>query len=197
MATIGFALITAGLVVGLGALLALHLWPTGLSPIRDPVSRYGISRYRTGYRIQTLAYAGAGLGATLGLAALPASSALPVALCAIYTAARASISWFPMDAPGAPRTSTGRRHELLAIAAFLSLAIAAAALPRTLQRGDADPTLAATSGALAVLMFIALFAMSLDRRIGSRHFGLLERAFYLAMTAWLVTVGVFLTAGGR
>lgn len=33
-------------------MIILHLLPTGLSPVRNAVSQYGITRYRQGYRIE-------------------------------------------------------------------------------------------------------------------------------------------------
>lgn len=197
MTGVGAALLAAGLAVGVVALLALHLLPTGLSPVRDPVSQYGISRYRTGYRVQTLAYAVAGLGAAVGVAALPGTHTLPVLLCVAFAAMRAAISWFPMDSPGTPTTVTGRRHGLLAIGAFVSVALAAASLSRALDRSHTDATTAALSGALAALMLAALLAMAVDRRTGGNRFGLVERGFYLGMTAWLVALDVLLATSGR
>lgn len=195
MNTAGVALIAAGLAVGIGALLALHLLPTGLSPVRNVVSQYGISDYRAGYRVQTLGYAVAGVGAALGIAALPRPNPLTVALCAIFAAARAVISWFPMDAPGSAGTSTGRMHGLLAICAFLGAALAAGQLARNLDRYHLDPTLAGISGGLAVLMIVALIGMSVDRRgADGRLIGLIERIFYAGMTAWLITVAVLLAS---
>lgn len=188
---LSLALIAAGLAAGVVALLALHLLPTGLSPVRNVVSQYGISRYRTGYRVQTLAYALAGVGATVGVAGLPKPNRLTIALCAVFAAARAAISWFPMDEPGTPLTASGRRHGLLAILAFLGLALAAGQLSRTLGRDHLDPTVAGVSAALSVLMIAALVGMTVDRRgFGSRYIGLIERVFYLGMTAWLATVAV-------
>lgn len=192
MATIGSALIAVGVAVGVIALIALHLLPTGLSPVRAPVSQYGISRYRAGYRVQTVAYAVAGVGAAIGIAALPQGGRLVVVLCAIFAAARAAISWFPMDRPGGTPTSNGRRHGLLATVAFLSVALAAAQLARTLDRDHADTPLASVSNALAIAMLLALFAMVVDRRTNGGHFGVVERAFYLAMTAWLIALAVAL-----
>ncbi|MDA8199230.1 MAG: hypothetical protein M0Z54_07355 [Thermaerobacter sp.] len=46
-----------GLGGTVGSLLYLHLVPTGLSPIQNPVSPYGITPYRGGYRAATLAFA--------------------------------------------------------------------------------------------------------------------------------------------
>ena len=43
----------------------------------------------------------------------------------VFVLARAAVSGFPMDAPGTPRTLAGRWHGLLAVAAFVSTAVAA------------------------------------------------------------------------
>ena len=97
----GVALIASGLSIGVVALVLLHLLPSGLSPLRNPVGQYGITRFKAGYRAQTLAYGLAGVGAAIGIAALPRPSQLVVVLCCVFAASRAGISWFPMDAPGA------------------------------------------------------------------------------------------------
>ena len=192
MTTIGAALVAGGIAVGVIALVALHLLPTGLSPVRAPVSQYGISRYRAGYRVQTIAYAVAGIGAAIGIAALPGQSRLAVILCGIFAVTRAAISWFPMDSPGSAPTASGRRHRLLAVGAFLSVALAAAQLARTLDHHHADPTLANLSNALAAVMLVVLFAMVVDHRTGGGHFGIIERVFYVSMTTWLIALGVLL-----
>jgi len=197
VAVIGAVLIALGVLVGVVALLALHLLPTGLSPVRHAVSQYGITRYRAGYRVQTIGYALAGVGAAVGIAALPGKGGLPVALCAIFAACRAVIGWFPMDAPGTPSTSIGRWHGLLAIGAFVGIGLAAAALSRMLGRGGLDPGATTVSAVLSAVMLVAVVAMSADRRRGAAHFGLIERIFYLAMTVWLVAVALLLASPGR
>ncbi len=187
------ALIAAGLAVGIGALVVLHLAPTGLSPVRNAVSQYGISTYRAGYRVQTIGYAVAGLGAAIGISTLPGAVAVPVGLCLIFAVARALISWFPMDAPGTQHTVTGRRHGLLAIAAFVGVGLAAWQFASLLSHDSLHPAVATTSTVLAAVMAITLLAMGTSRRAeGGRSFGLIERGFYLAMTAWLATVAVLL-----
>ena len=120
-------------IAGVVALVALatvvaslgyaHLEPTGLSPVRNAVSQYGISPARSDYRVATLAFAAAGI-------------ALAVAFSQAIDHRAALISWFPMDAPGSERTATGQLHGMLAIAAFGSATIAAfrLALPRAVLR---------------------------------------------------------------
>ncbi len=196
MAALGIGLIVAGVSTGVVALVVLHVLPTGLSPLRNPVSQYGITRYRMGYRVQTIAYAVSGLGAAIGIATLPDPSALVVGCCCLLAVARAAISWFPMDAPGGERTRSGRRHGLLAICAFGAVGIAAAKLASMLDRGHLDPAIATASGVLALVMLVSLVAMAIERRAGAGVFGLIERAFYAAMTAWLVTVAVLVARPG-
>lgn len=167
-------LIAGGVAVGGVALIALHLLPTGLSPVRNAVSQYGISRYRSGYRVQTIGHAVAGAGAAVGVAALPGRGTVPIVL-----------------------SRTGGRHGLLAAAAFGSVALAAAGVSRLLGRDGIDPAMGVLSGALAVVMLGTLLAMAMDRRAGAAHFGLIERGFYLAVTVWLVALCVTLAASVR
>jgi hypothetical protein len=185
------ALIAAGLAAGIGALVVLHLAPTGLSALRNAVSQYGITSFRNGYRVQTIGYAIAGLGAAIGVSTLPGPVAITAGLCLIFAVARALISWFPMDAPGAQPTVTGRRHGLLAAAAFVGAGLAAWQLAKLLHHDSLHPAIAATSTALAAVMTLSLLAMVAGRRSAAhRYFGLIERGFYLSMTAWLATVAV-------
>lgn len=191
------ALIAAGLAAGLGALVVLHLAPTGLSALRNAVSQYGITSYRNGYRVQTIGYAIAGLGAAIGVATLPGPVAIPAGLCLIFAAARALISWFPMDAPGAERTATGRRHGMLAAAAFVGAGLAAWQLAKLLRHDSLHPAIATASAVLAAVMTLTLIAMVTSARSARhRYFGLIERGFYLSMTAWLATVAVLLILPG-
>lgn len=189
-AAIGFA----GVAVGVTALIALHVLPTGLSPMADAVSRYGITKYRVGYRVQTLGYAAAGLALGLGVAHGLHRGSLVVGLLVAFAAARALISWFPMDAPGAPRTEHGRRHGLLALIAFAAVAVAAARLPTVLHRDGVDPGAGNISAVLGWLLLASLLTMVLTRAGGplAGRFGLVERVFYLLVTAWLVLVAIVL-----
>lgn len=185
-------LIAAGLAVGLASLVTLHVLPSALSPVRAAVSQYGITRYRSGYRLQTLGYAAAGVGAAAGISTFPGAAGV-VALCCVFAAARALISWFPMDVPGIQPTQTGRWHGILAITAFVAVGVASGQLAGVLCRDGVHPGIAAVSGVLAVLMACSLIAMAFNRRAGGGYFGLIERSFYLWMTAWLTAVAIMFT----
>ena len=104
----------------------------------------------------------------------------------VFAIARGAISWFPMDAPGAERTSTGRTHGLLAIAAFAAATFVAFKLAGVLSHGTRWHTLATASTALGVAMGTCLTAMAFTRShpVLRTRFGAIERGFYLSAIAW-------------
>ena len=108
--------------VTVASLAWLHVQRTGLSWLQNPVSEYGITPFRSGYRVATIAFGVAGLALAIGVdrAIAGHGTVRVVALLVVFAAARGAISWFPMDAPDAPRTSTGGIHVLLASGAFLT-----------------------------------------------------------------------------
>ncbi|MDA8068609.1 MAG: DUF998 domain-containing protein, partial [Actinomycetota bacterium] len=176
-----------------GALVRLHLAPTGLSALRDPVSQYGISAFRGGYRAATLAFAVAGVALALALSrALVHREAAIVALLVVFAAARAVISWLPMDKPGVQRTATGTAHGLLAIAAFGSITAASLKLGRALAEQARWHALAGVSTTLGWLMLCLLGAMVARRPLPAlgRWFGAVERAFYITAIAWCAIFAV-------
>lgn len=187
------ALLALGVLIG--ALVYLHAAPTGLSPVRNAVSQYGISRYAGGYRIATIAFAVAGAALAVGVERALAVSGrgAVVVLLVVFAVARALISWFPMDAPGAPPTSTGRRHGLLAFLAFTAVALAAFRLASALGSGTRWHALAPASSVLAWAMTVCLVSMASARSApwARARFGAVERLFYLCAIAW---VGIFATA---
>ena len=187
----------AGTGVGIGAFLVLHVLPTGLSPVRDAVSRYGISRYRLGYRILTVGMGAAGIALAIGVAlAVPAGTSATgaVAALAVFGVARVVISWFPMDAPGSERTGHGTAHELIALVTFAAIATAAFQL-RQVTRAISPGSWAVTAvGVVAWELLVAVVATFVTLRSPDlrRFFGIAERLIYLGAFVLLVTVAVAL-----
>jgi hypothetical protein len=186
--------------VGVGALVVLHMLPTGLSPMHNAVSQYGITRYRLGYRVQTISFGVAAAAAAVGLAdAAPGRARALIALILVFALARLVISWFPMDEPGAEPTNHGRMHGVLAIVTFLAIAVAARRLGTVAQQVPGWTTFSTVSTVIAWLMVASLVAMAVVGRnarvngAGRSYFGAAERTFYLAIVAWLVLVGYALT----
>jgi uncharacterized protein DUF998 len=182
--------------VAVGALVVLHLLPTGLSPMHNAVSQYGITRYRLGYRVQTIGFAVAGAAAAVGLAeAAPGRGRVVLVLLGVFAVSRLAISWFPMDAPGSEeRTSDGRTHIVLAVATFLAIMVAAVRLPPIVRPIDGWNGTATSSAVIGWYLIAMLLGMASSRRLPARrsYFGLAERAVYLGIVAWLVVVGVTL-----
>jgi hypothetical protein len=91
------SLVCTGICIG--CLVYLHLAPTGYSPVRDAVSRYGVGAYARWYQAQAAFCGVAGILLAIGVA-------------------RLAITQFPMD-------TRLRGHALLAIVAFGSMTSAA------------------------------------------------------------------------
>ncbi|UDF14115.1 DUF998 domain-containing protein [Antiquaquibacter oligotrophicus] len=183
-------LLSVGALAVAGFLAALHVLPTGLSPIRNPVSQYALTRYGRLYRGATLAAGFTGVVAA-GLLLLRYSGVaamVTTVLLLVFAVARLLIGFFPMDAPAAPRTRTGRTHNFLAFAAFGAVT-AAAFVAGGAFHDNGEPTLATLSTAAGVVMAVGTVGMLVTAR-SKRGFGLAERFIYLGFIAWFLVVGI-------
>jgi len=189
------AVTLVGVSVAVVTLIVLHAVPTGLSPVRDAVSRYGITQYRLGYRVLTVSMGVAGLAAALGISqVLTGRWGVVVGCLVAFGGARLVISWFPMDAPNAPRTQTGTTHGLLAVVTFAAATLAAFRLGG-LVSGTGQWTGQGTALTWCGWYLLGgLVAVIAARRVPSARwsFGLVERGFYLGVLGWLALVGVAL-----
>lgn len=182
----------------LAAMVVLHVLPTGLSPIRNAVSQYGITRYHQGYRVLTVALGVAGLAAAVAVASAYPSQrrAAIVALLVVFGLCRLAISWWPMDAPGQPRSNHGTVHLVLAFGAFLTVTAAAGRMQQAVAR--ATRLFGAGYGpALGVAFWIlvaGVVGMVLARRLDAQHryFGAAERLVYVGIYVLLIATGVSL-----
>lgn len=178
------------MVVAVSALVVAHLRPTGLSPLRNAVSHYGISSAAVFYRVQTIAMALAAvvLAISVGSSLHVGGVGEVVVFLLLFAIARALISWYPMDVPGAPSTSHGSMHRLLAFAAFISIAVAARLLSNLLGSNIVSPGWQHLSAGLSVALTVTLVLMFAARLSESvrRYFGLIERLFYVSCISWLV-----------
>jgi hypothetical membrane protein len=179
MSTTTAAVLSLGCTAGcIACLVYLHLAPTWYSPVRNAVSEYGVGRYAPFYAAQA---------ALMGAAALWLAVALKqphrvVVLLILFAIARISIGWFPTDAIGSrQRTTRGGVHVVLAAVAFVTLPWAAVALTRS---EGGEPWLGRILVVLAVLTVVAV------RTQLRPWFGLVERALYVGMLAWLILVAV-------
>jgi len=199
--TVAGVISLVALATVMGSLTYLHLEPTGLSPVRDAVSQYGITSFRTGYRVATIAFGVAGVALAVGIdrAVSGGGRVVVAALLVVFAAARGAISWFPMDAPGEQRTQHGQMHGVLAVGAFLSAAIAAFRLAGVLSQQARWHALATVSTALGAAMVACLSGLVLARSSPAvrARFGAIERGFYVSAIAWFAVFAAACATNAR
>jgi hypothetical protein len=188
--------LVAGLVLLVGAgvtlvsLIVAHVLPTGVNPLRDPVSQYGITPYRGWYWSAAGGAALAGVGGVLFFAATAGVIAtVTVILLVVFASARALIGFFPMDAHGTERTRTGRVHNLLATAAFAAVTAAAFTGAGVLHdAGFVDQS--AWSTGCGIVMAAGTIGILAARVTRPRVlFGLAERLIYAGFIVWFSILG--------
>ena len=181
-ALLGLSCVAASAVV----LVALHLLPTGLDPIRYAVSDYGWTRYTLGYRAMVVLQ---GSGALLIAYALgQVTDATSLGWLFAYGVVRLLIAGFMTDRePEGLRSlsRTGLIHMILAGTAFASIALSASHIDWT-GKPDALGPLGWLVSATAIATGIALVVP----RIRRRALGLIERSLYASTIAWLIVVAV-------
>jgi hypothetical protein len=177
-----------------GALIMVHLLPTGYNPVRDAVSDYGVGAYRGWFWLQAVA---GGVGClTLGIALAglhPFTPTQVVAALIVTAGARFLLPFFATDQHGSRfQTRQGTVHMILAVIAFGGLVWAATGLWSTLRR---YPGWNGAEGALTILPWIMLgsvIAVVIAIR-GPRlkpFFGVFERLFYLSSITWGLIVAI-------
>ena len=189
-----------GLAVTVASLVWLHLEPTKLSPVRDPVSEYGITNFRAGYRVATIAFGAAGLALAAGIGQALGDRGLAVVILLVaFAITRGAISWFPMDIPGTKWTRTGWIHFVLAFVAFASVLAAASVLGAVLSHPGSWHALAPVSTALgyALTACLAMFGLAQTVPALQAWFGVIERGFYLFAITWCAVFAVACAAGIR
>lgn len=187
------AIAAAAFAVGAISLIWVDVLGTGHRPLRDAVSDYGASSHRLFYWVLVVSL---GIGATLLLVALGRGTDVArggLIWLGVYAAARVAIPFFPIDLEGAPVTPRGRAHVALAAAAFTAVAFAAWDLTPALQDEPGWSGAADLLGALRTAVVATGVATLIARvvlPIRQVAFGAVERLFYAASIAWLVTVSV-------
>ncbi|HOB65884.1 DUF998 domain-containing protein [Ottowia sp.] len=189
-------LASAAWLIALALLIALHLRPPTRNVVRDPVSDYGVGASRPLFQM----YGWAGNVGVLALSAAaytrqaPALPGwLPAGLLALLVC-RLGLLVFPTDLEGAPRTSAGRLHMVLAIAQFaIAYTVIDNATPLLAAAFSAPwPALLGTLRWVAAASLAALVACLVLRPLRA-FFGLAERVFLVAVALWFLSAALALT----
>jgi hypothetical protein len=171
-------------------LVAVHVLPTGLNPLRDPVSQYHLTRFRPVILVATLSAAVAGVGAILVLSGLLGAAAVVCnILLGVFVVARAAIPFLRMDEPGTRVTAVGRIHTVLAFGAFgPAVAVAFVAGGALHDAGFPDvATWSTVFGVVGAVGAVGLLVGFIARRSGL--LGFFERLIYLGFIGWFLLIG--------
>jgi len=196
----GFIAVVA-VSVQLVILVALHLLPTGYSPVRDAISDYGVGRYRSCFWGQLAAGGVACIAVAIALTGLhPYVPTFVVVMLLANAAARFLMPAFPTDQAGSRfQTVKGSVHMVLAFVAFGAVAAAATSLNGLFAH---YPQWSGIKGLLVTLGWFVLAGAVLCvlGLIGPRLklvFGLIERFFTLSVIAWLYAISIELIRFGK
>lgn len=175
-------------LVRLLLLIALHVRPGGVHPLRDAVSDYAASARAGTRRLASVAsWSAAAAWAVLGLAVLLGTggghTGLGISLLALAIVL-ALMPMVPTDGPDAETTLRGRIHLLFAVAWF-ALAYSTISLETRLLEettGHRAPVLLGPVHVVAAISLACLVLSLLIPALRRRTFGLSERVFIAAVT---------------
>lgn len=169
-------------------LVFLHARDRGNDPTRDAVSDYGAGPFHVIYRAQVVLM---GVGAALIAMALADDTDIgnTVIWLWVFAASRVAIAFFMTDLPGAPVTTEGRIHLLLAGVAFTAIGFGA---PNIGQALAGEPGWSNVPHVLGWVVAATAVGTLLSRRLLPRWFGLIERSLYVAYIAWLLDLTITL-----
>lgn len=185
-----------GVAVALVSLVSLHLRDTEVSPVRDPVSGYGIGPYRRWFQVEVVAIGVAAAAVGLLVAVHPRPLPLVLALF-VLTVTRVLIPWFPTDRSGSPATRAGRVHQALALLAFAAIAVAAILFDGSVaQVASWSWARSVTAWMWTVVGGAALILLGISWARIRPIFGLAERLYYALMLGWLAILGIALLTLG-
>jgi hypothetical protein len=177
-----------------GALITLHVLPTGYNPRRDAVSDYGVGRYRPWFWAQAAAGGVAGLALAIAFAeTTPSIPTVVVVTLLISAVGRFVIPLFPTDQNGNRfQTVPGTTHMILAIAIFASIIIAASKFGSAVEHEAAWQGVKGWLAALPWVMTGAAIGLLVGLRAPRLHriYGLVERLFYVSSIAWFLIVSI-------
>jgi hypothetical protein len=177
-----------------GALVTLHVLPTGYDPVRDAVSDYGVGQYRSWFWVQVVAGGIGCLALAAGLDRLhPFTPTLVVVMLVVTAVSRFAIPFFATD-QGGNRFATvpGTTHMVLAVLSFGGLTVAATSLWSTLHRYGIWHRYESLLTIIPWVMLGSVIALTVALRAPrlKRHFGVYERLFYVSSIAWIMIVAI-------
>lgn len=184
------ALIGVVAYVGIDVILAiLDPW---YSLVRNAESDYGVGPHAWLMDLNFTLRCVFSLAAAAAIAQLGTSSAarrLGLAALITWAVASGALAFFPDNPAGTASTTPGRIHLLIAIVAFLAVAVGTIALSRHLRRGALN--------VIAWLGAAALVIVILGARPSEAYFGLAERTFLALEILWIAIAATYVLTPDR
>jgi len=180
----------------LAILAALHVLPTGYSPVRHAVSDYAVGRY--GPLFNVALYISSVSVLTLAFALIrelgsPPLTVRDLVLLLMIPLTRIGMTLFPTSLEGRRITRTGLIHYGFAIAAFTLTYLAISGMTPALQALTTGQWVHTPLGWAAWIMSPALVLVVITMmRPLRRIFGLFERIFLVTTNIWFALAAILL-----
>ncbi len=196
VATLSFIAFVAYFV----CLVSLHFLPTGYSPLYNTISDFSVGRFS---RLARMSVAVNGVGTLLLLGAfvtVVGSPPLPwngLIWLVILACTRLGMVGFITDVSGQKITGRGIIHMILTVISFVAGVSALSTITQTLGTLSEWSSMYPILKLLAQVSFPILIAVLITLVVPTlrKIFGLVERAFLLAINLWLlVSSGVLIVA---
>lgn len=182
---------TAGIACSFLCLIALHLLPTPVNPIRDAICDHASYRYGFLFNMQSGATGVGGLCLLAGFVLSGRSAPrFGVIALTVFALSRLALIFFPSDVKP-PRTLRGTAHMVLDVlmfaaislgTAFLSYPYAGMRFPGTAGWTRASFMLLMSAGLTELCATLTIFTVSVPAL--RRFMGLNERFLYLGILLW-------------
>ncbi len=172
-------------------LLAVHVLPTQVRVLHDPVSSYRLTPYRPWTIVSKVSLSIAAGGTIIGLAGLLGRHAVVACvLLALFAISTALLTIMPMDARDTASTTGGRVHNALAFIGFASVTAAALVVGSALLEAGFDEA-AIWSTVLGGVMAVGAAGLLIGAAAQRTNlFGLFERLIYAGFILWFILIGI-------
>ena len=171
------------------AILILHFLPTDVNPLISGISFYALTRYGYlfGLAVILIGISGIALSLALWSVAVPTAGRIGLLLLIAWGLTMILAGLFPLDAPGAAPTLSGKIHNLAGMN-FLLLAPALLLIELSRSKGaELHESRPITFWLAWVLLAAAVLLFTFNGPLYSLEIGgLIQRVYWLVTVLWLI-----------
>lgn len=189
--------IAIGTVIGLAALIALQLLPTGVNASEELVFRYGFSKYSWLYRMYATGFGIASIAAAIAVHQAVEFKPNATGWFTVFALSQLLDGWLPRDEPGKTDNYSTRARGIIILtrnyyyffALFFTTKIANTTNSRPVVNYAHDLTFVLIIGAL--FLFGMTIRDGLSNYRGTNWFGLMERVVLLLAMPSILLITAF------